>query len=117
MTSSNDGDWEKADSLPTRPLLIEELTHIESQYGAKATTWIEVNIGETKRQLGLDDTDDEIIINFVIITDKTRYQYRFNGDLWVTKGPFSNESGRETWISEAGSLWTTIEKLKNKIHV
>jgi|AntDeeMetagen681_2_1112603.scaffolds.fasta_scaffold02845_3 hypothetical protein len=111
MTSSDDDNWETAKSLPTRPLLAEELTEIESQYGAETTTWIEINVRDTKIDLGLGEVGEKIIINFVIVKEGSRYQYRFDGEQWMMKGPFSGEFGPEIWISEAGSLWMTRENL------
>lgn len=110
MTDSN-GEWKRVESVPQRPLVIEDLAEVRAQYPNEASTWIEVNNEAAKRDLGLEDCSEAIIINFVVRTsDDNTHQYRFDGDGWEKRGPFSSEPG-SAWISEAGSLWTEYETL------
>lgn len=115
MTGADHDEWDAVESLPARPLLVTELPDIASQFNGDTAIWVEINAGETKRDFGLPDHGEVLVINFVVLTDDDAYQFRFNEDHWLIAGPIQSASNLSTVGAAAGSEWIGFSHLQQLV--
>ncbi|WP_154018249.1 hypothetical protein [Halolamina sediminis] len=115
MAAKSDDEWCSVDSLPARPLLVAELPEVASAFNGDTAMWVEINTVETKREFGLPDHGEELVINFVVLTDDDAYQFRFDEDHWVMAGPIQSASSLSTVGSASDRKWIGFDHLQELV--